>query len=55
VDYLASSISGALEQMPDAVSETNNRFLDQMDAMTDTLDQAQRALNDAVNRLYGGR
>ena len=55
VDYLAAKISGALEQMPEAVSETNNRFLDQMDSLTETLDQAQRALNDAVDRLYGTR
>ena len=53
VDYLASNISGALEQMPEAVSDANNRFLDQVDALTDTLEQAQRGLNDAVNRLYG--
>ena len=55
VDYLASNISGALEQMPGAVAETNNRFLDQVDAITDALEQAQNALNDAVNRLYGRR
>ena len=55
VDYLASNISGALEQMPEAVSETNNRFLDQMDALTDALEQAQGGLNSAVDRLYGRR
>ena len=52
VDYLSSSISGALKHMPDAVKDTNNRFLDQMDQLTDTLAQAQRALDDAVDRLY---
>ena len=55
VDYLSSSISAALAQMPEAVNETNNRFLDQMDRLTDTLVQAQRGLDDAVNRLYRGR
>ncbi len=53
VDYLSSSISGSLKKMPDAVNETNNRFLDQLDQLTDTLAQAQRALDEAVDRLYG--
>ena len=52
VDYLASNISGALERMPDAVSDANARFLDQVDALTDTLEQAQRAIDSAVGRMY---
>ena len=52
VDYLASNISGALEQMPEAVAETNNRFLDQMDSLTEALEQAQQGLNHAIDRLY---
>ena len=52
VDYLASNISGSLEQMPEAVSETNNRFLDQMDTLTDALERAQQGLNQAIDRLY---
>lgn len=52
VDYLASSISDSLSQMPRAVGETSDQFLDQMDRLTQTLEQAQRALNDAVDRLY---
>ena len=52
VDYLATNISGALERMPDAVSEANARFLDQVDALTDTLEQAQRAIDAAVGRMY---
>ena len=52
VDYLASNISGSLEQMPDAVNETSNRFLDQMDRLTDTLAQAEQELNAAIDRLY---
>ena len=52
VDYLASSISDSLSQLPGAVNETSNQFLDQVDQLTATLDQAQRALNDAVDRLY---
>jgi len=30
--------------LPDAVSDTNNRFLDQVDRLTDAMVQAQRAL-----------
>ena len=55
VDYLSSNISGALQQMPEAVTEANNRLLDQVDAMTDALDQAQRSLREAADRLYGRR
>ncbi|MBQ6374831.1 MAG: MotA/TolQ/ExbB proton channel family protein [Clostridia bacterium] len=55
VDYLSASITGALEQMPEAVTDANNRFLDQMDAVTDALEQAQRGLNETVDRLYGSR
>ena len=54
MDYLASSISGALSGKPQAVADTSDQFLDQIDAMTRALDQAQRALNDAVDRLYRG-
>ena len=54
VDYLASNISGALQNMPSAVSETNNRFLDQVDRLTDAMVQAQRALEDAADRIYRG-
>ena len=52
VDYLSTHIAGSLEQMPEAVSDTNERFLDQMDRLTDTLAQAQSALEAAVERLY---
>ncbi len=54
VDYLASNISGALQAMPDAVGEANNRFLDQVDRMTDAMAQAQRALEVTADRLYRG-
>ena len=52
VDYLASNISGALERMPDAVNDTNARFLDQVDALIDTLEQARRAIDAAADRMY---
>ena len=34
---------------------SSGQFLDQMDRLTDTLAHAQRALEDAVERLYGER
>ena len=52
VDYLSTNITGSLERMPAAVTEANNRLLDQVDALTDAVEQAQRGLNDAVDRLY---
>lgn len=52
VDYLASNISGALERMPNAVNDANARFLDQVDALTDSLEQARRAIDAATNRMY---
>ena len=38
--------------MPGAVTEANNRFLDQVDALTETLEQATRAIDAAVGRMY---
>ena len=37
--------------MPDAIGEANNRFLDQMDALTETLEQAQKSINSALARM----
>ena len=53
VDYLASGISNSLEQMPQAVSEASDRFLDQVDRLSDSMVQAQRVLDETVARLYG--
>ena len=54
VDYLASNISRSLEGMPDAVAEANNRFLDQVDRLTDAMVQARRALEETADRIYRG-
>jgi len=54
VDYLASNISGALQGLPEVVSDTNNRFLDQVDRLTDAMVHAQQALEDTADRLYRG-
>ena len=53
VDYLAANISNSLGQLPGAVTETSNQFLDQMDRLTDSIAQAQRVLDETVARLYG--
>ena len=52
VDYLASGISDSLGQMPRAVAETSDAFLDQIDRLAQTLAQACSALDAAVDRLY---
>ena len=54
VDYLANNISRALEGLPDAVTDTNNRFLDQVDRLTDAMAQAQHALEVTADRIYRG-
>ncbi len=53
VDYLASSISSALSQLPRNVDDATNGFLDQIDRLTDALSQAQAALNHGVDEFYG--
>ena len=53
VDYLAGGIANSLSRLPAAVDDGANLFLDQVDRLTETLVQAQRALNETVERLYG--
>ena len=52
VDYLSANIAGSLEHLPDAVNDANDRLLDQVDTLTDTLEQATRAIDAAVGRMY---
>ena len=54
VDYLSNGIVASLEGMPAAVNEANNRLLDQVDALTEALEQANRALDAAVDHMYRG-
>ena len=54
VDYLAAGISDSLSTLPRAVGETSDQFLDQVDRLTQTMEQAQAALNEAIDRLYAG-
>ena len=55
VDYLANGITDSVSKLPHAVNDSANQFLDQIDRMTDALAEAQRALNESVDRLYGDR
>ncbi|MBQ9951375.1 MAG: MotA/TolQ/ExbB proton channel family protein [Clostridia bacterium] len=51
VDYLAGRISESLNELPRAVGQTSDQLLDQVDALSRTLEQAQRALREAAGRL----
>ena len=53
VDYLAGGIADSLNRLPAAVDDSANLFLDQVDRLTETLVQAQRALDDTVQQLHG--
>lgn len=52
VDYLSQGIADSLGQLPAAVGESADAFLDQVDRIGATLEQAQAALEDAVRRMY---
>ena len=51
VDYLASGITESLKGMPQAVNYTADEFLAQVDRLSAAMEQAQRALEDAIDRL----
>ncbi len=52
VDYMANSIADALDQLPGAVGQSTDQFLDQIDRINASLERAQRAVDDAVDRMY---
>ena len=53
VDYLSSGIVDSLNRLPGVVDDAANGLLDQVDHLSDSLMQAQHALNKTVDRLYG--
>ena len=55
MDDVMGDIDQSLAGLPAAVHDTANAFLDQMDALNRSLGDGQRALDDAVDRLYGRR
>lgn len=52
VDYLCAGVADSLGQLPSAVAEASDAFLDQIDRIGATLEQAQAALDDAVRQMY---
>ena len=52
VDYLTQGIGQTLDQLPRVVGQSTDLFLDQIDRISDTLQKSQRALDEAVDRLY---
>ena len=49
---MANSIADALDQLPGAVGQSTDQFLDQIDRINASLERAQRAVDDAVDRMY---
>lgn len=52
VDYLAAGIADSLSQLPRCVGEATDVFLDQIDRINASLEQAQAALDAAARQLY---
>ena len=50
LDHVTGSIAESLNNLPHAVEDVSNQFLDQMDRLTETIEQADRRLNDAARR-----
>jgi len=53
VDHLTGGIADSLGQLPDAVNDTADQLLGEVERISATLARAQRALDDAVERMYG--
>ena len=53
LDRMTGTISDSLAQLPAAVNDTSGQLLDQVERLGATLSRAQRALDDAVDRMYG--
>jgi len=47
---VTGSISESLNNLPHAVNDVSNQFLDQMDRLAETIEEADRRLNDAARR-----
>lgn len=53
VDEVTASISDTISNIPDAAAAASETFADEIDRMNATLNRAQRAIDDAVDRMYG--
>jgi len=49
----AEEISGAVEKLPGAVTGSCESLIEQVERMSAALNRAQRAMDDAVDRMYG--
>ena len=53
IDDTAQSIAGSVEALPESVSRACADILDQVERLGAALNRAQRAMDDAVERMYG--
>lgn len=53
VDETCAAISGAVERLPGAITGASEALAEQAERMTATLNRAQRAMDDVVDRMYG--
>lgn len=53
MDEVAQAIGASVEKLPRAVQSVSENIVDQIDRMNAALNRAQRALDEAVDRMYG--
>ena len=53
MDEVAQAIGSSVEKLPRAVEAVSENIVDQIDRMNAALNRAQRALDEAVDRMYG--
>lgn len=53
VDEVTASIADTVSRIPEAAAAASETFADEIDRMNATLNRAQRAIDDAVDRMYG--
>ena len=53
VDEATAAISGAVDRLPGAITGASETLAEQVERMTATLNRAQRAMDDVVDRMYG--
>ena len=53
VGETSQKISAAVDNLPKAVTDSCDALIDQVERMNATLNRAQRAMDDVVDRMYG--
>ncbi len=53
VDEVTASIADTVARIPEAAAAASETFADEIDRMNATLNRAHRAIDDAVDRMYG--